>query len=270
MDNRLSSAVLALIVAAAVTACGRDGADTQAPPAEPAAEPAASEPPAPSLSDRLAASSRSDDDKARDAGRKPAAVIAYLGIEPGMRVMDVMAAGGWYTEVLSVAVGPDGSVVAQNPGFMLQFRDGANDKALNERLAGGRLPNVSRLDSEFEDLSQEDGSFDAALTALNLHDVYNTAGEAAAIGFMRSVLGVLKPGGVFGVIDHAGIEGQDNAALHRMLKADAIRVAEAAGFVVEGDGDVLSVAEDDHTQRVFAEGLRGNTDRFLLKLRKPE
>lgn len=254
----------------ALSACGDESAPIPTEPTAPPVDTVTATPAAQSLEELLASDFRSEADRARDAGRKPEEVLAFLGIRPGMTVIDIIAAGGWYTEVLALAVGPDGHVAAQNPRFVLEFRDGANDKALDARLADKRLPNVSRLDREFVDLSPADGSYDAALTALNLHDIYNRDGEEAALFVVAAVYSILKPGGVFGVIDHEGTEGQDNVALHRMLKTDAIRVAEAAGFVVEGDSNILHVADDDHTQNVFAEGRRGTTDRFLLKLRKPE
>ncbi len=87
---------------------------------------------------------------------------------------------------------------------------------------------------------------------------------------MTAIYDTLKPGGVFGVIDHQGLEGQDNIELHRMLKADAIRVAEAAGFTLEADSDILHSDIDDMTQHMRSEGIRGYTNRFLLRLRKPE
>jgi predicted methyltransferase len=213
---------------------------------------------------------RSEEDRARDAGRKPFEVVAFIGVEPGMNVLDVMAASGWYTEVLSVAVGPEGHVTAQNTAGSLQRREGANEKAISQRLANDRLPNVSRLNKETHELDAEDGPFDAALTALNLHDIYNRAGEEAAVATMAAIYSTLKPGGVFGVIDHQGLEGQDNAELHRMLKSDAIRVAEAAGFTVEADSDILHSDIDDMTQHMRTEGIRGHTNRFLLRLRKPK
>lgn len=216
------------------------------------------------------ADSRSEEDRARDAGRKPFDVVAFVGIEPGMNVLEILAGSGWYTEVLSIAVGPGGHVTAHNTAFVLQMRDGANDKAMSARLANDRLPNVSRLNKEIADLTPEDGPFDAAFTALNLHDIYNRGGEAAAVGAMTVIYDTLKPGGIFGVIDHQGLEGQDNAELHRMLKADAIRVAEAAGFTLEADSDILHSDIDDMTQHMRAEGIRGYTNRFLLRLRKPK
>lgn len=221
------------------------------------------------LAERIASDTRSEEDRARDAGRKPAEVLDYLGVEAGMSVIDIMAAGGWYTEVLANAVGADGRVAAQNPDFILQFRDGANDKALNARLDGDRLPNVARLDKNFAAISADDGQFDVAISALNFHDIYNRDGADAAVDMLQSIKAVLKPGGVFGVIDHAGIAGADNAALHRIEKQKVIETAEAAGYELVGESDVLSMPADDHTQMVFAEGIRGKTDRFVVKLRKP-
>lgn len=216
----------------------------------------------------LADSDRSEADKARDAGRNPAGVLTFLGIGEGMRVVDVIAAGGWYTEVLALAVGDEGTVYAQNPPAVLKFRDGANDKAMTARLADDRLPNVVRLDAEITDTGIEPGSLDAAITALNLHDVYNRD-PAAAVGMLQVVRGLLKPGGVFGVVDHAGAGDADNAQLHRMQKSQAIEAAQAAGFEIGGDSDLLANPADDHTQGVFAQDLRGKTDRFLLKLVNP-
>ncbi len=225
--------------------------------------------PTPDLRALLAGPQRSDTDKALDEGRKPAEVIEFLGIEPGMRVIDVIAAGGWYTEVLSIAVGPTGQVVAQNPDVVLQAREGVNEAALSARLADGRLPNVTRMNKNFDAIVLSDGPFDAGITSLNLHDIYNSNGTDATITALKTIASILKPGSVFGVIDHVGVAGADNAALHRIEVDKAIETVKAAGFVVEAQSDLLHVATDDHSQNVFTEGLRGNTDRFILKLRKP-
>ncbi len=261
MTNRSLITVLfsALLVLAACSKSEQEG--------PPAAEPKAQAPA--DLSTLLANSSRSAEDQARDVGRKPAAVIEFLGIKPGMRVLDVIAAGGWYTEVMALAVGPDGHVVAQNPPVILEMRDGANEKALSARLAGNRLPNVSRMNSGFENIGSVAGTFDAAITAMNFHDIYNSRGPEAALSTLQAIYTALKSGGIFAIIDHVGVAGADNAALHRIEKSLAIETAKSAGFVVEADSDLLANAADDHTQGVFAEGQRGNTDRFLLRLRKP-
>ncbi len=178
----------------------------------------ADDPPA-KLVDRLASESRAAADRARDAGRKPADVIAFLGIQPGMKVIDVIAAGGYYTEVLSLAVGADGVIYSQNPEVVLKFRDGANDKALTARLEGGRLPNVRRIDAGVADVDIAAGSLDAALTALNLHDVYNGSGPEVAGAFLLAVHRLLAPGGVLGVIDHSGSAGANNEELHHIQES---------------------------------------------------
>jgi len=221
------------------------------------------------IAERIATDSRSAEDRARDGGRRPAEVLEFLGVEAGTDAIDIMAAGGWYTEVLSHAVGEDGTVAAQNPPWILAFRDGANDKAMAARLAGGRLPNVSRLDVEFADLDPADGQFDVALSALNFHDIYNRDGHDAAVAMLTQVGSMLRPGGVFGIIDHAGNEGLDNASLHRIAKARVVEAAEDAGFAVEAESDILASSADDRTQSVFAPDIRGKTDRFVLRLRKP-
>ncbi len=212
-------------------------------------------------------SERPAGDVARDGGRKPFQVLEFLGVQPGMRTLDVIAAGGYYTEVLANAVGPQGLVYAQNPAVVLRFNDGANDRAMTDRLAGGRLPNVQRLDREFGDLGLLADSIDVAITALNFHDIYNRSPEAAH-EVLLDIRQVLKPGGVLGVIDHVSNPGADHAKLHRLDPLLAVAVAEQAGFKVE-QSDLLANPDDDHTLGPFAEGLRGKTDRFVLKLTKP-
>jgi len=216
----------------------------------------------------LAAGHRPTADMARDAGRKPADVVAFLDIAPGMTVVDLIAAGGYYTEVLSLAVGDGGVVYAQNTKFALEIRDGANDKAMTERLAGNRLPNVRRLDHEFDALGLEPGSVDAAITALNFHDIYNGGGPAAADGFLAAVYSILKPGGVFGIVDHAGGVGDDKE-LHRIDEDLVIAAATRAGFELQGASEVLRNPDDARTLNVFDPAIRGKTDRFVLRLRKP-
>lgn len=210
---------------------------------------------------------RKSEDKSRDAGRKPADVLAFLGVEPGMVVMDVMSSGGWYTEVLSFAVGENGKVYSQNTPAFLEFRDGTYEKAISERLAGNRLKNVERLNKDFDALGLSN-EVDVAITALNFHDLYNRSPEAA-VASLKGIKAALKPGGVLGLIDHRGKSGADNAALHRMTKEQAIEAAEQAGFNVE-ESDLLASDEDDGSKMVFDPAIRGKTDRFLLKLTKPE
>lgn len=223
--------------------------------------------------ERPAAGGRPEADRARDASRRPAEVLAFLGIGPGMTVMDLIAAGGWYTEVLAEAVGPEGTVYTQNPPRVLAFREGAYDRELTERLAGGRLPNVVRLDRELAEVDLPPGSLDAALTAQNVHDVYGEGGpqgEKALRDFLRRVRALLEPGGVLGVIDHAAVPGTHDASLHRIDEATVVAAARDAGLEVAARSDLLRNPGDDRTRRVFDPAVRGRTDRFLLKLRRPQ
>ena len=233
-------------------------------------EPSESEPQSvpPSFEDSLIGPGRASTDQARDAGRKPAEVLAFLGVSPGMTVVDLLAASGYYTEVLSLQVGTEGKVYAHNTAFTLSFRDGANDKAMAERLADNRLANVERLDREFSDLGLEEGSVDLALTALNFHDIYNNRGTDAAQSVLAAVKTILKPGGILGIIDHVGLKDADNEKLHR-IDPDIVREeAVKAGYEMDGESDLLANPEDKHDAGVFGE-LRGNTDRLLIRLRKP-
>ena len=213
---------------------------------------------------------RPESDTGRDAARKPAEVLHFLGLQESAIVMDVMASSGYYTEVLAHAVGSEGTVYAQNPPMMLKYRDGFYDKALAQRLKGGRLANVVRLDRDMGDLGIPSESLDLAITALNFHDIYNSAGEAAALELLSQVYGLLKPGGVFGVIDHVGIPGADNNRLHRMDEAAMRGLVARSAFQLDGSGDLLRNPQDDHSEGVFASDIRGNTDRFLFRLRKPK
>lgn len=221
------------------------------------------------LTQALANPSRPQADRDRDADRKPAQLMTFLGVEPGMTALDVIAAGGYMTEVLSAAVGPKGKVYSQNPPAIFQLRDGFYAKAIDERHANNRLPNVVRVDADLPASSAiPAGSVDVAITALNFHDVYNMD-PALAQNFVKGVYATLKPGGVFGLIDHVGVEGANNAQLHRVPKQAAVDAAKAAGFIVEAESDMLAHPEDDHTRGVFDAGLRGKTDQFVLRLRKP-
>jgi predicted methyltransferase len=166
-------------------------------------------------------------------------------------------------------VGPEGKVYAQNNEYVLKLRDGANERAMTARLADGRLPNVERVDREIVDLGLAPGSLDAALTALNFHDIYNGRGPDAADGFLKAILVLLKPGGVLGIVDHSGRTDLDNAELHRVEESRVYAAAEKAGFTVEAKSDLLRNPDDDKTTNVFDPAIRGKTDRFLVRLRKP-
>ena len=170
---------------------------------------------------------RPEGDRVRDSGRKPAEVLGIVGVEAGMDVLDLIAAGGWYTEVLSVAVGTDGNVTAQNPGWMHGFRDGALTAPLAVRVSE-RLSNVSLLDNEWTDLAEMEPQFDVALSALNIHDVYYIEGREGADQFAAAVYNVLKPGGVFGVVEHVVMSTLAPLSGHRFVSGSTSPPSEQA------------------------------------------
>lgn len=217
------------------------------------------------LTAALASPDRSDADKALDMGRKPAPVLAYLGLEEGMTALDVMAGGGWFTEVLSYAVGPEGTVYMQNGPASLAR--GTTEATVKARI-DGRLNNVMRVDKDLNELGLAQNSVDFAITNMNFHDVYNRSPEAAQ-AMLQAVKAVLKPGGVFAIIDHAGNMGADNASLHRVAEESVLEAARQAGFtVMESDSQILNNSADDHSLPSSAAELERNTDRFIVKLTK--
>jgi predicted methyltransferase len=211
----------------------------------------------------LTAPARPMEEKERDPARKPIQTVQFLGIETGDTVIDAIAAGGWFTEVLAAAVGPSGKVLAQNPQFFVS-QPGFVER---EKARHDRLGNVQAVHGELAAAGVV-AQADAAITALNLHDLYNGQnGEATAVAFAKSIYDALKPGGVFGVIDHVGIEGQNNAQFHRLQVAQARDVLTQAGFRIEAESDILRNPGDDHTKPV--RDMAGRTDQFLIRARKP-
>jgi len=252
-------------LAATLTACASSQSSAPAAPAAAAKGGGGG-----NLTAALASADRPAEDKARDADRKPAELMQFFGVKPGMTTVDVIALGGYVTEVLSVAVGPKGKVYAQNPPIALQLRDGMYAKQITERLANDRLPNVVRVDGDLPASAQiAPGSVDVAITAMNYHDVRNRNPDDG-VAFLKAIYIMLKPGGVLGVTDHVGNDGANNAQLHRIPKHFLLEDAKAAGFVVDGESDVLAHPADDHTKMVFDPTLRGKTDQFVVRLRKPK
>lgn len=213
--------------------------------------------------DALNSDARPADAKARDGIRRPAQVMELLGVESGMTVVDVEALGGWYTEVLSAAVGPRGRVIAQVGPRGLQQNDGAPSKAQADRLG-----NVEVI---FEALTEvAANSADRALTALNLHDyIIFFGGEPGAVAYLQSIYDVLKPGGLAAIIDHEGSPNMNNNDLHRMPTADAKRLIQQVGFEIVTESDLLHTNADDHSLSIRDPSLGRNTDRFLFVVRKP-
>ena len=200
---------------------------------------------------------RPAEDKERDASRQAPAVLSFMGVAPGMTVLDINASAGWYTEVLSYAVGPNGTVYMQNrPG-------GRADEPAKARA--DRLSNVTQI-AAITDAPA--GSVDFAITGLNFHDFHNSD-PARAQAILADVASVLKTGGILGVIDHEGTPGADNATLHRIAFDDAVKALIQSGdFALVGASDILDNPEDDHSVGPFDPSLGRDTDRLVLKLMK--
>jgi len=182
-------------------------------------------------------------DLERDAERKPAKVLEFFDIRPGMFVADVMAGDGYYTELLSNMVGPEGEVYCQNTSIPLRV---FADAPLTARLADGRLGNVIRLDMEFEE-----DSFPMDLDAAILVRFYHDFGwqKVDRTAFNALMFASLKPGGIFGVVDHHAKQGagiSEGRRLHR-IEADFLQTEiEAAGFVLEASSPVLTAVAYTH------------------------
>lgn len=207
----------------------------------------------------------------RDEARKPVEVLDFLGIDTGMAVLDLYAAGGYYTFILSKAVGPTGTVYAQNTSRGLRFVEDRQNitqgEALNNKIEQGKLSNVVQIIKPLDEIGIVPASLDGIIVAQVLHDYYNPNSNRAVEMLLR-LKALLKPGGVIGVTDHIGIAGRDNNEMHRMELQQAIEVAEKAGFNVESS-ELLRSRGDDHSRSIFDPRLNRNTDRFLLKLEKP-
>ncbi len=215
---------------------------------------------------------RDVNDFVRDAARKPVEVLAWLGIEESMEVLDLYAAGGYYTFILAKAVGPDGHVIAQNTPRGLAYEEDRQEisqgEALAAKLQRGNLTNVTQMISRVQDLPIPAASLDAIMVAQVLHDYYNPDPQRA-LEMLQQLYALLKPGGFVGITDHVGIAGQNNRQLHRMEIAQAVSIAQQAGFDVQ-QSELLRNPQDDHRRNIFDPRLNRNTDRFLLKLSKPQ
>jgi predicted methyltransferase len=257
--RRVFLAVFALLCAAC--AGDRPGGAASAPGAIPAAIQAAVDAP-----------DRSADDRALDAGRHPAQMLAFFGIRPGARVAELGAGGGYTTELLVRAVGPQGRVYGQNSPFLLERVAQAPWTA---RLAKPLMKDVVRLDRDFDDpFPANVRDLDAVLIVLLYHDTVWMKVDRARMN--RAVFTALKPGGVYGIVDHSAKPGSGLSvveSLHRIEESALRSEVEAAGFRLAAEGDFLRNPDDarDWSPSPRSAGeRRGTSDRFVLKFVKPE
>lgn len=218
------------------------------------------------IASAVASPERPPADRERDVDRKPAEVLRFFGIRPGMRVADCMTGAGYYAELLARVVGTEGRVYAlNNPRIADVF-----DKALDERLARPGLERVTKLTRELEDPGLP-ADLDAVLLVRFYHDFFWL--RVDRMDFNKAVFTALKPGGVFGVIDHqaAAGSGSRDVRLHRIDLELVKREISAAGFVLEEESDMLRHPEDTLDWSISADQSRrrDQTDRFVLRFRKP-
>lgn len=214
-------------------------------------------------------SNRSASDMAQDNGRKPIEIIEFAQVKSGDKVLDLLAGGGYYSELLSRAVGEQGRVTLQIPKAYLKYAK----KALDKRLANDRLTNVDYLLSEAEDLKLESQQYDSAFLVLGFHDMFfqEQGWNFTADTVMPQVVKSLKPGGKLLLIDHNAEKNsgtRDVKTLHRIDADFAIKDMEKRGFKLIKRSNMLENLADDYTKSVFSPELRRKTDRFVLLFEK--
>ena len=217
---------------------------------------------APNYAALLSSSERPAADTVRDADRKPAALLAFAGIKPGTLVAELVPGGGYYTRLLSLAVGSTGHVytygLRANPAIEAWAQSHAN---VTEGIAGAGVPLAPV-------------PVDVVWTTLNYHDLKNSkVGDRDTAAVINdAAFKALKPGGIYLINDHQtakGVGTTQTATLHRIEDVAVIREVEAAGFKLERRSKILERPADDHTIKVVESGIRGKTDQFVLRFRKP-
>ena len=220
----------------------------------------------------VAAPERSAKDRERDAYDKPAELLAFAGVKPGMKVADFFGGAGYWSELLARAVGPTGSVtLINNPGYFFFSKD-----LLKVRFADGRLKEVRQRVGETGNLDLGSEQFDLIIIFMGYHDLYwvdesNGWPKINAGGVLDQLNRALKPGGKLLIVDHAAKEGTGTSAatdLHRIDEAFARKDIASHGFLFEKAWPGYRSSTDDHTKEVFDESIRHKTDRFTHLYRK--
>ena len=220
----------------------------------------------------VADSNRPAPDKERDANRKPAETLEFLGVKSGEKVAELLPGGGYFTRLFSKAVGPKGHVYAlvparpdNAPADMPDLAAGAKAVAADAHYA-----NVSVVVAPLTSLAPP-APVDLVFTSQNYHDLHNFPVDV--VGYNKGVLNSLKPGGLYVVLDHSAAAGsglRDTKTLHRIDAEVVKKEVTDAGFEFVGASDSLANAADARTATVFDPSIRGKTDQFILKFRKPK
>ena len=223
------------------------------------------------IANSVANPDRPDDDRQRDADRRPAEVLTFAGIKNGEKVADFIPGKGYFSRLLSGAVGPQGHVYAFVPSEFASF--------LKQPLpANGSMPyqnfqNVSVIAGPVNDFAAPE-TLDLVWISLNYHDLHDPFFAPADLAKInKAVFAALKPGGRYVIIDHAAAAGsglRDTNTLHRIDEASVKSEVEAAGFKLNGESDSLHNAGDPRTANVRDPAIRGKTDQFILIFGKPK
>jgi predicted methyltransferase len=213
---------------------------------------------------------RPDADRARDADRKPAESIAFAGIKPGDKVADLIPGRRYFTRLFAKVVGPKGWVYAYFPSDLDAIY--AKNKVAMPPPADPNYPNVSYIHAPIAKFVTPE-KLDLVWTSQNYHDLHDKFfGPADVPAVNKAIFDSLRPGGTYVVLDHAAEPGsglRDTDTLHRIDTAIVKKEVEAAGFKYVGESSVLRNPADPHTEAVFDKAIRGHTDQFIYKFRKP-
>jgi predicted methyltransferase len=219
----------------------------------------------------VSAPDRAQEDRDLDQGRRPAELLEYFKVTPGMKVAEIGAGGGYTTEIFARAVGPTGVVYGQNSRFIL---DRFAEKPWSARLEKTLMKNVVRVDREFDDpLPPEAKDLDAVLIVLFYHDLFWLDADRAKMN--QAIFRALKPGGVYAVVDHSGRPGTGSTevkTLHRIEEKLVRKEIRKAGFKLVSEARFLrnpADTRDWNASPSAAAERRGTTDRFVLKFVKP-
>lgn len=220
---------------------------------------AADQPAASGYQAAIASPIRTDDDRKTDAKRKPAEFLAFAGVRPGMKALDIASGGGSTASLLTAAVGPKGEVWAQNPK--------PNPK-LQERVGGSTLPNLHAVVADFNDpVPKGTPPLDLITINMSYHDIANTPTDRAAMN--KRLYEALKPGGLLVIIDNAAKKGAGLTAtktLHRIDEDTVVQEVTRAGFKLDTRSDYLHVASDPREQPFFK--MDAPDDKFALRFKK--
>lgn len=217
---------------------------------------------------------RSEANLKLDESRKPAELLSFLGLERGDQVIDMFGLNRYWAEIIAPAIGPEGRLIVWQP---TQFM---NDKRKAEFEAfAAKAGNVALISTPFEAPRIGTNAYDFMIMNLDYHDVYWQNPERKITrmepdAWLKTLYAAMKPGAVVGIIDHVANPGGDTREvvekLHRIDPAVVRADFERAGFVLEAESPLLRNPADDHSLLVFDEKIRGKTDRFIFKFRKPE